>query len=86
MFEALKQAQICFDRDLKKTNSNINENSNNNMNQNTLFSSIQITDIIQGNLRDCSFFAALASILNLPNGSQYIYQAIPYYNEVKLLE
>lgn len=52
-------------------------------NQNNLFSSLEITDIVQGNLHNCLFFAALASILNLPNGSQYIRQAIPYYNEVK---
>ena len=41
-----------------------------------------VTDAIQGNLKNCNFFAVLASIMNLPNGQEFIKNAIPYYNEV----
>lgn len=78
----LEQAELFLDRDLKKRENNGANKKIEKINKSNIFSSIEITDIIQGNLNDCSFFAALASILNLPNGSQYIYQAIPYYNEV----
>lgn len=46
---------------------------------------LKITDILQGGLQTCFFYAALASVLNLPNGEEILRNAIPYYNEVKFL-
>ena len=45
---------------------------------------LKITDILQGGLQTCFFYAALASVLNLPNGEEILKNAVPYYNEVKL--
>ena len=41
-----------------------------------------INDIKQGGLKTCFFYSALASLLNHPNGEDYIKDAFPYYNEV----
>lgn len=46
---------------------------------------LKISDLIQGNLNDCSFIASLASILNFKYGNKYIREAIPFYNEVKYI-
>lgn len=81
-------AEICYDKDLPKPKKKRilppKKKDKEVPFDEVLFPSISISDVIQGNLRDCSFFAALASILNLENGQQYIYQAIPYYNKVKI--
>ena len=42
---------------------------------------LKIDESIQGSLRNCYFFAVLASLIDV-YGEQYIRAAIPYYNEV----
>lgn len=44
--------------------------------------SLEITDILQGGYKNCFFHAALASLLNHPNGKEIIKNAFSYYNEV----
>ena len=42
---------------------------------------LKVNESIQGSLRNCYFFAVLASLIDI-YGDKYIRAAIPYYNEV----
>ena len=43
---------------------------------------INVTDVLQGEGQTCYIFAALASLVNLPRGDQYIRNAFVVINEV----
>lgn len=92
--KALKDVEICTDPTLAKEKNNFKglpkiENEKDKKIK-VFKNKISINDVIQGNLDDCSFFASLAAIINdktgdLKSKEKLIREAIPYYNEVKII-